>query len=193
MNKEFTLDPSKIKKSDVVAMIKYELEEIKQFLEKENDEGKLNLNALVVLGVGEGTILGMNWAMNDWSWPSVGKKQGQDVKALVMITPVKMFEGITNEAPAKHPVISRLPTLLVTGNDKDEQEELEKLRKLLDKTRGPGTAESVGPLVVHVEPNKGSGIRLANEKRVIETILKFLKDNVVTKGENFPWLRRNQS
>jgi hypothetical protein len=47
--------------------------------------------------------------------------------------------------------------------------------------------------VVHVEQNKGSGIRLANEKRVIEAILKFLKDNVVTKGENFPWLRRNQS
>ena len=53
-----------------------------------NDQGEINLNELSIIGVGLGASVATIWAAHDWAYPplAVGK-QGQDVKALVLVSP----------------------------------------------------------------------------------------------------------
>ena len=64
------------------------MEAVRGFLVGKNDAGELNLNKLCLVGVGMGATVAVNWAAQDWDAPPllVGK-QGQDVKALVLVSP----------------------------------------------------------------------------------------------------------
>ncbi len=118
------------------------METVKGFLREENDAEKLNLNALVLIGVQDGCVIAMNWAALDWNWPNIpGKKQGQDVKSLVLISPVKLLEGVTYEPLLKNSIVSRMPILILAGETSPEAEEAQRLDKLLGKLRtGPNAA-----------------------------------------------------
>jgi hypothetical protein len=60
-----------------------------------NNEGQLNIDLLCLIAEGETAIHAVIWTLRDWSYkPIAGKKQGQDVKALVLINPVRSFSGI---------------------------------------------------------------------------------------------------
>ena len=100
-------------RKDAEAVVAMDLEKAKGFLKTENNDGYLNLNALVVVGVGEGSVLGSLWAMRDWSFPSLGSvKQGQDVKALVLISPEKQIKGLPLE-PALNDNLLQLLTMII--------------------------------------------------------------------------------
>ena len=81
------IDPAKLTRQDIVNM-GADLEAIRSFLVGKNDAEELNLNKLALFGVGMGATVAVNWAAQDWIAPplSIGK-QGQDVKALVLISP----------------------------------------------------------------------------------------------------------
>ncbi len=135
------LDRSKFNKRDILAMMQGDMEAVKQFLKTENDEGNLNLNALVVLGVQDSSVLAMNWTAMDWEWPAVpGKKQGQDVKAIVLLSPEKLNKGVPYEPMLKHPVVSRLPTLLIAGAQSEQGQRLSELRSCLRRLALPTRA-----------------------------------------------------
>ena len=64
-----------------------------------------------------------HWAARDWSFPSVGRmKQGQDVKALVMISPEKQIKGVAIDPVLKDPNLLNLPILIVRGKTKSASE-----------------------------------------------------------------------
>ena len=78
-----------------LAMSAQDMEAVRGFLVGKNDDGELNLNKLCLVGVGMGATVAVNWAAQDWSAPPllVGK-QGQDVKALVLVSPQWKYRGI---------------------------------------------------------------------------------------------------
>lgn len=112
-----TLSADKMNKLDVVAMITADLEAVKSFLMKENNAGNLNIEMLCVIGSQTGAMLAMNWSFRDWSWPQLPSiKQGQDVKALVLLSPDRQFKGITSDEAMRHPAIrSQLSVMIVSG------------------------------------------------------------------------------
>ncbi len=55
-------DVSRMSKRDLENIVSMDLEACKKFLKSENNEGKLNLNALIVIGTGEGAVFGGHWA-----------------------------------------------------------------------------------------------------------------------------------
>jgi hypothetical protein len=61
----------------------------------------------------------MNWAYADWNWPALAmNRQGQDVRALVLLSPEANFKGIRTGAALEDPDIrSTLSMAIVVGKN----------------------------------------------------------------------------
>ncbi len=104
------LDAAKMSAKEYTNMVLMDMPTLKAFLIGENNAGKLNIEKLVVVGAEMGASVALNWAYYDWSIAPVGnKKQGQDVKALVLISPEKSTPGLAiNKLASAKPLITRV-------------------------------------------------------------------------------------
>lgn len=191
--KQQKFDVSRMGKRDVGNIIAMDLEKAKGFLKDENNAGNLNLNALVIIGIREGCIMGTTWASRDWSFPSVGrKKQGQDVKAIVMVSPDKQIKGVPIDPVLKDPNILRLPILIVGGTTNPEAKETRRIAKRIKGTKtraGGGTAP--GFQLEMIETSL-TGAALVNEaSEVIPAIVDFVKEEVRISDDENPWVLRD--
>jgi pimeloyl-ACP methyl ester carboxylesterase len=111
---ENELDASKLRIEDFRAMVVLDMEAVRRFLVTENDSEKLNLNKLTIIGTGLGASVGTLWAAQDWSAPplAVGK-QGQDVKALVMISPRWKSHGLLMQTALRQRGVQRLVAMMI--------------------------------------------------------------------------------
>lgn len=190
--KEAKFNIAQMSKRDVENIITFDLEKSKSFLKDENNEENLNLNALVVIGVREGCVMAAHWAERDWGFPSLGRmKQGQDVKCLVFISPVKQVKGIGIDPTLKNANLLRLPVMIVAGDDSPEADEAMRVAKRIEsmkKRMGRGTASGFELMMVNTPL---SGRSLVNDvSAVIPSIAKFVKSQVVISEEENPWIER---
>lgn len=113
------LDSNRFQQNDFLAMVDLDMEAVRAFLVEQNDARKLNLNSLGLVGSGMGANVAMLWAAKDWSAPPLPvRKQGQDVKALVLLSPRWNFNGLMLRDPLKFPPVQRqLSVLLAYGAD----------------------------------------------------------------------------
>ncbi len=94
------LKSSSLSRLDYAHMVQTDLPRLKRFLVAENNDKKLNIEKLCVVGAGLGASVALNWTAMDWSLEPVGvRKQGQDVKALVLISPNWSTPGLSLRAP----------------------------------------------------------------------------------------------
>lgn len=189
---EHDFNISTMGRRDADAIVRYDLEEAKQFLKEENNAGRLNLNALCMLGVKEGAILAGYWADRDWKIPSVGRmKQGQDVKAMVYISPEKTFHGLAMNTPITEPNLLGLPTMIVAGQNSSQGSEAERMGNRLESVKKRlhrGTAR--GFEMILPKTNLSGPALINDDATVIPKIIEFLEKNVhVSKTEN-PWIDR---
>lgn len=185
-------DVSRMGRRDVQAMLSRDMEAIKGFLKDQNDEGKLNLNALTLVGMGEGAVVATNFAVIDWNFPDIGvHKQSKDVKALVLVSPERVLHGFTSDLASRHPVVSRLPWLVIAGEQSQQAEEAERLYRQLERLRRSNPA--VGAAELKLPPTSFSNARLVREsKETIPLIVDFVNKNVIDKQEMFPWEHRSE-
>ena len=190
-NKDFNL--AQMSQRDVGNIVAYDLEEAKSFLKDENNAGKLNLNALVVIGVREGCVLASHWAQRDWRWHSVGNiKQGQDVKAMIFVSPDKQVKGLAIDPTLTDVNLLGLPIMIVAGNDSPEASEAKRVAKRIEaKKRVMGRGETTGFELV-MPKTKLSGAALVNESStVIPKIADFITTHVDSGDQGHPWVERN--
>ncbi|TWU66976.1 MULTISPECIES: alpha/beta hydrolase [Crateriforma] len=189
--REREFDPQRMGRSDMEAIVSSDLEAAKGFLKDENNDGKLNLNALVVIGVGEGAIFGATWTQRDWAFPSVGrKKQGQDVKAVIYVSPKKTFKGLAIDKVIRDPAMIRLPTMIVAGSGSDDAKEAMRLAKQIEATKkriGRGSATGLVPMM---QSNSLSGLALATHEPVVAGMMKFIGEYVTITDEINEWIER---
>lgn len=117
------LDADKMSKNDFLPILVPggDLSTIRRVLLQKNNDSELNLASWCVIGVGGfGSVMAMNWAMVDWSYPPLTTgKQGQDVKAIVLISPEQNFKGMTLQLPLNHRLVrSQISTLIMVGREK---------------------------------------------------------------------------
>lgn len=181
---------------DFAAMVRQDLEAVKRFLVDKNNAGELNIERLGVVGVEMGASLAVIWAALDWSWPVLATgKQGQDVKALALVSPEWSFRGMRiNDAIAQPNVRSDLSCLIVVGQRNSKLlQEAKRLHNALARyhpTPPPGEADAKQTLWLKSPRTSLQGTQLMNEKtlKVDQMIVEFVKMRLV--DPPFPWRER---
>ena len=107
------------------APIKGDLETVRNWLKQKETEGDIDLDRLCIIGSGLGGTLAATWAVADWNWsPNTQGPQGQQVKAIILISPVWADQGIsmTNALSARtrdgrniKPLLEDLPVMIIAG------------------------------------------------------------------------------
>lgn len=186
-------DLKTMNKRHVGAIVKYDLDAAKKFLEKENNEGKLNLNALVVIGVRDGAVLAAGWSQRDWSFQPVGsRKQGQDVKALVLVSPKRLLKGVPIEGPLGTPALVSLPTMMVVGNGSEEEPDTSRIYKRVEaaKKKLASGKDPEGLELLEIKQPLGGAALLMGPPNVIPEIVKFVTTQVEISDTKNPWIER---
>ena len=191
-----TLSPSSMRPADYAMMYKADVETVKSELIKLNNARKLNIEKLCVVGTEMGAVVALNWAAVDWSWPVLSRgKQGQDVKALVLISPGWGFKGVRIVEALAHPnVRADLSVLIVVGKGNSKAfAEAKRLKGAFDKYHPePPQEEMLQKKDLYFDtPNTSlQGAKLLAEKsfEVQQHIATFIELRVGKKP--FPWAER---
>ncbi len=205
-----TLAANSMRRADFIAMwspqidgesLGGDMEAIKTFLLKKNNAGELNIERLGVVGAEMGATVAVNWAAVDWAWPMLTTgKQGQDVKALVLISPEMNFKGLGLAAPLTETDIgAKLSYFIVVGGAKGRSSKLVQEAKNLNLLLQPmhpdppsdEVAEKKSLFFKTIDTNL-QGTKLLNEKsfKLDAQIGKFIELRLV--NPDYEWAdRRN--
>ncbi len=181
-------------------MVTTDMERFKAFLMERHNAGELNIELLCVVGAEMGSIVAMEWARMDWSWPILATgKQGQDVRALVLISPVvaiKYFKlGPVLSFP---PVMRDLSVLILVGRqDSKAYREAQRLHSTFKKFHPDVPADEraerqslfYGRLDTSLQGSKLLGAKGLNVEKTIDD---FITLRLVNKAKDFPWKPRNK-
>jgi alpha-beta hydrolase superfamily lysophospholipase len=93
------LKAENLSRLDFTRMVTCDMEAVKDFLREENNKEKLSIEKLCLVGAEMGASVALTWTQLDWSRAPVGiYKLGQDVKALVLISPEWSTPGLPLKA-----------------------------------------------------------------------------------------------
>lgn len=190
------LDLSKMNRGAMEAMI-LDIEAAKSYLLQRNNEGKLNIEQLCVVGTGFGASLATLWAVHDWAVRDLPTyKMGRDVKALILVSPVVSFKGVTlNDALKVRATLSQLSVMTMVGyQDSRCYTDAKRVFKALEKARGE--ADSAGIYFVEADTTlQGKDLLYAagvavNGLRTSDWIRSFVEERLVKQAASYPWADR---
>ncbi len=192
------LDVARIGKKDFRNMVLYDMEAVRKYLVKKNDDGDLNLNKLCLMGSGLGANVATSWASVDWSTPQLAnRKQGQDVKGLVLISPEWTHRGLPLLKPLKNPgVRERLSVMIIYGKqDRKSAKSAETVHKNLKKFHPdppPELRREKKDLFLIALPTSLKGTRLVADPqfKTLPMIEQFLDARF--SQQEFEWLQRRR-
>jgi len=192
------LEAARLGKQDFRNMVLYDMEAVRRFLVKKNDAGKLNLNKLCLLGSGMGANVATTWAAVDWSSPKLAsRKQGQDVKGLILASPDWGFRGLPMLRPIKQRDVRQEISMLILYGKQDRKaaKSAETVYKNLERYH-PDPPPEEGPeskdLVMIARPTSLQGTRLLTDPNFgVLPNLEFFLDARLSQQE-FEWIQRRR-
>jgi pimeloyl-ACP methyl ester carboxylesterase len=189
------LDAAKLGRQDFAAMITQDMEAVRKFLVDKNDAGQLNLNKLSLLGAGMGASIATNWAAIDWSAPPLAvKKQGQDVKALILVSPEWKWQSVPVQEALRQPGLrEKVAVMMMYGKrDRGIAADVKRIYTQLEKLHPepPAGSKKSRDLVVLPADNSLQGTQLLKEAgpAAEQRITGFLNEHVVAAEHS--WLQR---
>jgi alpha-beta hydrolase superfamily lysophospholipase len=193
--KERTINSAQLTKNDVSNMVQYDVEAGKKYLMERNNAGELNIDKLCIVGADLGAVVAANWAVVDWSWPPLATgKQGQDVKAVVLLSPPKNVRGMAiMPALLKREIASKLSWLVVYGEQesdaKDAKTAAGQLEKWLPMPSADEAKEKQALFIMPLPTNlQGTKLLSAENFNVAPKLMSFIDLRLVKKSH--PWVDR---
>jgi pimeloyl-ACP methyl ester carboxylesterase len=132
-------DVDRLRLADFRAMAEQDMEAIRRFLFQQHEAERLNVEKLGIVGADMGANVALVWSAYDWSTPPLGRqKQGQYVKALVLLSPVANFKGLNAlEALQQQGLLHQVAMYLIVGKeDAKALKDVKRLDGILEKARG---------------------------------------------------------
>jgi len=139
------VEPRLLKKVDLESMaaatggrvrdqsgLRGEIEAVRNWIKQKSDGGAVDIDRLCVVGCGLGGTLASMWTAADWNWPpTTAGPQGQQVRALVVISPVWATKGISMSVPLTNEGLQRvIPIMVVAGkSDRDAVRLFDQLKR----------------------------------------------------------------
>lgn len=102
--------------------VRGEIEAVRNWIKQKSDGRTLDIDRLCVVGCGLGATLASMWTTADWNWPPIATgPQGQQVRAIALISPVWATKGISmSTALASESLQHAVPIMVVAGKgDRD--------------------------------------------------------------------------
>ncbi len=125
-----------LKLGDYDAMWADDMEAVKTFIHQEHQTGRLNMNKMGIVGPEMGASVAVAFAILDWDkapyddgQPGFQTPRGQDVRALVLISPEEKYQGILMPKllPALKDPDKQIAILVCSGNDPKEEAQAKKI------------------------------------------------------------------
>jgi pimeloyl-ACP methyl ester carboxylesterase len=194
------IDRQRFSKDDIERML-LDVQAAKNFLIEKNNEEKLNIEQLCIVGAELGALVALNYAVLDWNRPVVGGvKTGQDVKAVVLLTPPQNFKGISYAPVLTQNVVrGEMSTLILVGSDdagglSDAKKLFASLArfhvKLPENTAEEEKAERLDLFLQEINSNAaGTGLLTASSK-ADAAIAQFVNLRLAKKSDQFLWMNR---
>ena len=169
-----------------------------------NNAGELNIEKLCVVGNEMGATVAIDWAVYDWHWKQLpSAKQGQDVKALVLISPPLNFHGISiTQALATPQLKTDLSVLIIAGDkNKKAMDDAKRINTLIGAARPkpPSDARDIEDrqdlFLSKIEGASLQGPNILNDKTILPqldlVVGQFIEWRLVNK--KFPWTNRKSA
>ncbi|UUO08594.1 hypothetical protein M4951_09795 [Blastopirellula sp. J2-11] len=190
-----TIDTDDIKRQQMQLFMNQDMEAVKRFLMEENNKGKLNIDLLTIVAADDfSSILAANWTAKDWSWPVLaGLKQGQDVKALVLVSPETTFKGFSAVQALNHfSLQTKVSIMLVAGEESRSFSDVKQIERQLARGRLNAAAES-RDLFLAAKPSdaKGTALLMNPSVNVLRDIKFLIDSRVIARADEFPWTDRS--
>jgi pimeloyl-ACP methyl ester carboxylesterase len=194
-------DRDRLQLNDFQDMIRYDLEAVKKFLLTKHNDGELNIELLCVVGADMGAVVGANWVAQDWSWPILPAiKQGQDVKAYVLISPPQSFKGLPIQAALRFPHVRGLSAMIIYGKkDSDAAQDGNRIYSTLKRFHPdePETPEEVARrqklFLVELNTSLQGTKLLHGSLDTAKRIEQFIELRLVNFRDRYPWQPRQTS
>jgi alpha-beta hydrolase superfamily lysophospholipase len=187
-----TLDAERMPPAQFVNMVRHDMETLKSFIVQKNNAGQVNLEKLCLVGADVGALVALNWAVTDWAWPIYpGLKQGQYVKALVLLSPPWAFKGLdVRPATASLPVRSQLSIYILAGGEgKKAFSDAQRLNKMLERYHPEPPEKEIEArkdLWFKRLETEAQGTALLEDPLVAKYIADFIDRRLVK--QDFPWM-----
>lgn len=205
------IKPDRFTGRDIDSMMR-DLEAAKSYLVDRNNEGELNIEALSVVAAGEGAIVAIKWAVADWNAPVLPSlKQGQDVKALFLLSPVLSFKGSTVQQFLTSKTMNRSVSVFIAAGKRDSKAvaDSKRLYNTLAQYRKSTSGDAAEvELILKDDPKKmervevfydlddtnlgGTKLLGVQGLKVFGWMLRFVKLELVDRMDEFDWTERRR-
>jgi pimeloyl-ACP methyl ester carboxylesterase len=190
------IDAARLQPVDFEDMVRFDMEAMRRFLVERNDAQELNLNKLCLVGGGMGANVAVIWSAVDWATPPLAqRKQGQDVKALVLASPNWRQKGLMLVNAMKDPnVQSELSIMLVYGSqDSKAKKSAETVYKIFERYHPEPPLERIRELkdlFDYPMPTTLQGTKLLVDPqfKMLVNLDNFLKARLV--DQPYEWVQR---
>ncbi|HEY4312201.1 MAG TPA: alpha/beta fold hydrolase [Pirellulales bacterium] len=173
-----------------------DVEAAKKFLMGKNNAGELNIDKLCLVGADMGAVVAANWAIDDWAWPPLAiGKQGQDVKAIVMLSPPEKFKSMRMlEALNDRTVRTRVSFYIAVGNqDPTALREATKINNTLKKFHPPPIKQEDADLFFDSRiPTKLQGTKLLSKEFKEYGLMNNIAEFIEQRAAKQPYLWQNR-
>ena len=190
-----------LKQVQYEAMAELDMEAVKTFIHEEHQAGNLNMNKMGIVGPEMGASIAVAYAVLDWDkepyddgQPGFQTPRGQDVRALVLISPEEKYHGIM--MPKLLPALrekKQIAILICSGNDPKEKAQAEKIYEMINPPISGNKDNRQNSERMYLPskpfPAKLTGTDLLDKKLGIEDLMQGFFDKHLKKLE-IPWRDR---